>query len=221
MRVLITSGATIEPIDGVRHITNFSSGKTGATIANYFIKQKSEVYFIHGVNSALPDDGSVNLSYNTFNDLDKTLMKVLSEVSVDLIIHLAAISDFSIDYLIVDSKKVYPKTDLKISSKSSVSIQLKQNHKIIKNLCSYSRNTSVQIIGFKLTNSTDEAINKEAVQKIFNNDKVSYVVHNDMNEITEKSKRTFYLFEKNGFLNKCEGRLELAELLYKKTKGER
>lgn len=31
--VLITSGGTIEPIDGVRGITNFATGKLGSVIA--------------------------------------------------------------------------------------------------------------------------------------------------------------------------------------------
>jgi phosphopantothenoylcysteine decarboxylase/phosphopantothenate--cysteine ligase len=32
MKVLVTSGATREPIDSVRYISNLSSGRTGAAI---------------------------------------------------------------------------------------------------------------------------------------------------------------------------------------------
>jgi phosphopantothenoylcysteine decarboxylase / phosphopantothenate---cysteine ligase len=48
MRVLVTSGPTVEPIDEVRCITNFSSGKTGCAIALSFAERGHEVVFISG-----------------------------------------------------------------------------------------------------------------------------------------------------------------------------
>ncbi|MCM2324713.1 MAG: DNA/pantothenate metabolism flavoprotein, partial [Oligoflexia bacterium] len=36
MKVLVTGGGTREPIDGVRFITNFSTGQTAAIISDAF-----------------------------------------------------------------------------------------------------------------------------------------------------------------------------------------
>jgi phosphopantothenoylcysteine synthetase/decarboxylase len=37
MKILITSGGTKVPIDSVRHIGNFSTGRYGSEIADYLI----------------------------------------------------------------------------------------------------------------------------------------------------------------------------------------
>jgi phosphopantothenoylcysteine synthetase/decarboxylase len=61
-KVLITCGGTIEPIDKVRGITNFSSGRLGVRIAKAFIEEKGdevEVLVIHGKKvdvSGLPEE---------------------------------------------------------------------------------------------------------------------------------------------------------------------
>ncbi|SVC93802.1 uncharacterized protein METZ01_LOCUS346656, partial [marine metagenome] len=46
-KVLITSGGTREPIDAVRYISNLSSGRTGAAIADHFNDQGWDVYYLH------------------------------------------------------------------------------------------------------------------------------------------------------------------------------
>ena len=43
MKVLITRGGISEPIDGVRGFANFSTGKTGAAIADYLLDQNMDV----------------------------------------------------------------------------------------------------------------------------------------------------------------------------------
>lgn len=47
-RVLITAGGTEEKIDAVRFITNRSSGKMGAMLANACIERGAEVVFVYG-----------------------------------------------------------------------------------------------------------------------------------------------------------------------------
>ena len=43
MKLLITGGATREPIDGVRFISNFSSGLTALSLVEEFLKGGDEV----------------------------------------------------------------------------------------------------------------------------------------------------------------------------------
>ena len=52
MKVLVTSGATREPIDSVRFISNLSSGKTGAAICDALAARGFEVTQLHGIDSA-------------------------------------------------------------------------------------------------------------------------------------------------------------------------
>ncbi len=51
-KVMVTSGATIERIDAVRYISNFSTGKMGRAIASEFEKRGAEVTLIGGGLSA-------------------------------------------------------------------------------------------------------------------------------------------------------------------------
>ena len=43
MKILLTSGATVEYIDGVRFITNFSTGGTGSILADEFARAGHKV----------------------------------------------------------------------------------------------------------------------------------------------------------------------------------
>ncbi|MDP3682394.1 MAG: bifunctional phosphopantothenoylcysteine decarboxylase/phosphopantothenate--cysteine ligase CoaBC, partial [Ignavibacteria bacterium] len=54
LKILITSGGTKENIDGVRYLSNLSTGKTGAAIAEYFTSNFHEITFVHAQNSAIP-----------------------------------------------------------------------------------------------------------------------------------------------------------------------
>ena len=51
MKVLVTSGATREPIDSVRFISNLSSGRTGAAICDALVARGIDVTHVHGVDS--------------------------------------------------------------------------------------------------------------------------------------------------------------------------
>ncbi len=51
-RVLITSGATVEKIDAVRYISNFSTGKMGRAIALELESRGAEVVMVSGMKSA-------------------------------------------------------------------------------------------------------------------------------------------------------------------------
>ena len=46
LRILVTSGGTAEPIDGVRVLTNSSTGRTGAGLAAHFVRRGHEVVLL-------------------------------------------------------------------------------------------------------------------------------------------------------------------------------
>lgn len=53
-KVLITAGATVEDIDGVRFISNYSSGKMGVALADAVTERGGKVVFIRG-NMSVPE----------------------------------------------------------------------------------------------------------------------------------------------------------------------
>lgn len=184
-KVLITSGGTREPIDGVRHIGNMSSGKTGHMIARVMGENGAEITFLHAVDTIPPKDVEA-IQFSSFKSLDELLKQQLSENYYDCIIHLAAISDYSVDYLKDESgNKV--NTSEKLSSSQNYSIHLKKNPKIIQNLQAYSKNKDINIIGFKLTHTLSTEKQNLQIDSVFNNDGVDYVVHNELTKIKDSS----------------------------------
>jgi len=59
-KVVMNSGATIEKIDDVRFISNFSSGKMATSIATALYYKGADVFFIHSSSSITPDISSMH-----------------------------------------------------------------------------------------------------------------------------------------------------------------
>ena len=58
MNIVITAGGTIEPIDDVRAITNFSSGKLGSKIANKLVQLSNveNIFYVCSQNAIKPNN---------------------------------------------------------------------------------------------------------------------------------------------------------------------
>ena len=93
-KVLITAGPTYEPIDPVRFIGNFSSGKMGLALAEVAHQMGAEVLLIVGPNSlALQGVPFTVLPVVTANEMLQNVITHYSEV--DIAIAAAAVADFS------------------------------------------------------------------------------------------------------------------------------
>ncbi len=93
-RVLITAGATKEPIDGVRYITNHSSGKMGVALAERAIARGADVTMVVGnVSVKLPPEATV-VNVTTTQDMLEAVMANLSQA--DIIIKSAAPADYRV-----------------------------------------------------------------------------------------------------------------------------
>lgn len=215
MRILITSGATRERIDGVRFMTNFSTGKTGAELADYFKDKRCEVFYLHGESAAMPAASTDCLEFSDFADLDGKLKLVLKKYRFDAVIHLAAVSDYSVDSLRIGSKRVKPGRLAKIDSGEEVTIGLKRNFKIIGRLANYSRNRGPRpvIVGFKLTNNAAGKQVLDAVRKLEIEGNPDIVVHNDLSEFKGGENRVFHIYEEGRRAGGCASRRKLAAKL--------
>lgn len=103
-RVLVTAGATRENIDGVRFITNRSSGKMGIEIAKAALKRGAEVVLVKGlVQVSVPSYISKVVTVESTEQMYEAVMANYKDC--DVIIKAAAPSDYRPKKKITDKLK--------------------------------------------------------------------------------------------------------------------
>jgi phosphopantothenoylcysteine decarboxylase/phosphopantothenate--cysteine ligase len=190
-KVVITSGGTIEEIDPVRYISNYSSGKMGLALANSAKNMGAEVVLITTkeveapfkvvkVKSALDMQKAVNEEFTTS----------------DIIIMSSAVADYRI--------KNYSEQKMKKTSNETLTLELVKNPDILQELCNRrSEKSKPVIIGFcaeseNLLSNAREKINKKGCDYLVANDisrkDIGFSV--DENEVL--------VLDKNGEITKLE-----------------
>lgn len=92
---LITAGGTRESIDGVRYITNRSSGKMGLAIADEVVKRGGNVILIAGsVSVTIPDYFSKVIRVDSTQEMYEAVMANMARA--DVILKAAAPSDYRV-----------------------------------------------------------------------------------------------------------------------------
>lgn len=180
LRVLITSGGTAEPIDGVRMLTNSSTGETGALIADYFAQRGHDVVLLRARQARASSVRCQDEVFTTFADLDAALARRLAAEDFDTVIHAAAVSDFSIAAVEVDGVAQPPGG--KLASERPPVLRLRRNPKLLDTLRVRSRNAALRVVAFKLTQGADAAAARAAVMALFAGGSADFVVHNDLAE---------------------------------------
>lgn len=150
-KVLITSGPTYEPIDPVRFIGNYSSGKMGTAIATAIAQQGAQVTFITGPAAVEPQHPSVKIVRV------KTASEMLEQAknefdSCQVAILAAAVADFA---------PANTSTDKIKRGKENLDLQLKPTTDIAETLGKMKRQNQI-IVGFALEthNEVENAIDK-------------------------------------------------------------
>ena len=179
MKVLVTAGGTEEPVDGVRRLTNLSTGATGGAIARYFAERGAEVLLLHAERAALGDVPVERETFVTFGELEELLAQRLAEADWDAVVHLAAVSDYTVAEVTVDGVVVPSGDRGKIGSGREVLIRLEPNPKLIDSLKKWSRNPKVRVVGFKLTDDENAASRDRQVRALIERGVADLVVHND------------------------------------------
>jgi phosphopantothenoylcysteine synthetase/decarboxylase len=96
MNCVVTAGPTYEPLDDVRRLTNFSTGRLGTELANYLMSQGHTVTLLIGEQATYrgePHKGATQV-FSTTDDLLHRL-KALAYTGVDAVFHAAAVSDYT------------------------------------------------------------------------------------------------------------------------------
>ena len=227
--VLITSGGCEEPIDGVRNISNFSTGKTGAFLAEFFASKGTEVILLKAAKAVIPRQlqypGGGNISireFRSFRDLQALLeQEAKTDRPPEMLILAAAVSDFSVAAVHIGSTTYAPRQLDKINSSGEdrIMIELNRNPKLIDRVMEIF--PSALVVGFKLTRKAGESEKLAAVKTLAEHSKAGLIVHNDLSEIGEgRHNFTLYRTESgNGgteVIKTASGpdKQALAELLY-------
>ena len=187
-KYVITAGGTIEDIDPVRYISNYSSGKMGLALADETYHCGNDVtlittvdvtrpYKIIKVKSAIEMQEAVNAEFET----------------ADFIIMAAAVADY----------RVKNKSDQKIkkTNDDTLTLELVKNPDILKELCN--KKTHQTVVGFcaeseNLLTNAKEKIQKKGCDYLIANDisRKDIGFSSDYNEVT--------IFDKNGGMIKLE-----------------
>lgn len=96
MNCIVTAGPTYEPLDDVRRLTNFSTGRLGTELANFLAARGHQVALLIGDTATYAGLRRAQhvAVFSTTADLRKRL-QALAAKRVDAIFHAAAVSDFT------------------------------------------------------------------------------------------------------------------------------
>jgi phosphopantothenate---cysteine ligase (CTP) len=102
---LITAGPTFEPLDQVRRLTNFSTGKLGSELGSFLVAAGHRVTLLRSASAVHQDSSSAHelVVFNTSAELEQAL-SARAGADFDALFHAAAVSDFSFG-------KIYSRTE--------------------------------------------------------------------------------------------------------------
>lgn len=163
-KILVTAGPTVEPVDSVRYISNYSSGKMGFEIARAALERGADVTLIAGPVSIEAPGGVKFVGVKTTGEMSAQVKK--HSKGKNLIVMSAAVSDFR-------PKRV---TEGKIKKENaSLFIELEKTEDILKYL---GRNKKgYKLFGFAL--ETDNQI--ENAKRKLKEKNLDLIVLNDPN----------------------------------------
>jgi len=166
-KVLVTAGPTYEPIDPVRFIGNYSSGKMGIAIAKELMRRGADVTLVLGpVQQNIALDSITVIHVRTAEQMHDASIGVFEKT--DLAIMAAAVADYT--PLITANEKI-KKTG------EELVVELKKTKDILKNLGEKKKKHQV-LVGFALETSNE----KENALKKLEQKNADMIVLNSLNE---------------------------------------
>lgn len=187
-RVLIIAGATREPIDDVRCITNISTGKTGTELALAAWTRGADVELWYGASPEAPPPLIPTKRFDTLESLNALVQR--SGLAFDLILVPAAISDYTVE-----------KTPGKLGSERAIVIELRPAPKVLATL---RRRFKGVLVGFKAESGIgDEELERRAREMMETSD-ADFAVANDVGKVTAETTEILIL-SRQGPVKKFSG----------------
>ncbi len=193
IRFAVTSGPTREWIDPIRYITNNSSGKMGHAIYEEIVSNGGHCTYIEGgVKEPLINYSEFNtkkIKIETTSQLKEEVLKVAD--NVDILIMAAAPLDF----------RPVSISDKKIKKENINSIELSTTGDILKELGERKRDNLVVVAFAAETASTDEELEKLAIEKMISKN-ANMIVANKILDAVGQNTNKISIFRRDGF--KCK-----------------
>jgi phosphopantothenoylcysteine decarboxylase/phosphopantothenate--cysteine ligase len=164
LRVLVTAGATQEPMDPVRFITNRSTGKMGYAVAAAACRRGASVTLVTGPTSISPPRGAVVEKVRTALEMREAVME--KALGCNVVIMTAAVSDY----------RPHCSAEQKIKKGAdSISVELDRNPDILEELGRSMNGKGCILVGFaaethKLMAHAQEKLKKKNLDMIVAND---------------------------------------------------
>ena len=143
-RFLVTAGATIEPIDPVRFISNHSSGKMGYAVAESLAKRGAEVVLVSGRTALEKPQGVERVDVLSAEEMFEACVERFSKM--DGAVMCAAVADYTPQVVAQDKIK---------KSDDDISISLKRTRDIAAHLGQHKREGQV-LVGFAMETENEE-----------------------------------------------------------------
>lgn len=207
MKILITAGGTREHIDEVRVLTNISTGKLGAQIANtiYLNSEVKKIFYVCSKGSVLPVNDQQAIIEVHYADNVQEVYKIMETLvpMCDVVIHSMAISDFGFKESNTKLKSNDPQAFI-----DSLKERIVVNPKIISFIKEW--NPKTKLIGFKFeVNKTKDELIDIAYESLVKNN-CDYVIANDKQEMKDKNQHVAYIVDKNKNIIECAGKLDIS-----------
>ena len=203
-KLLITAGATIEKIDPVRYISNFSSGKQAIAIAKKSLAYGAEVTLIKGkVSCAMPQNADI-IEVNSAQEMYDAVANEIKNNSYDASFMVAAVADYKVKEVKYDK--------IKKSQTDNLTLELVKNPDILRFIAKEHHNRPKLVVGFAA-----ESKNLLEYAKAKLKDKVcDYIVANNIknDDVFDSDKNNITLLGKNEVIASYQGsKDQVAEFL--------
>ncbi len=205
-KILITGGATYEPIDPVRFIGNYSCGTQSIEIARILDEMGADVTLIAAnIKLNLPLKKEKIITVKTADEMYENCKKLITKT--DIFIACAAVADFKAENIATDK--------IKKNNSSNLNLKLVKNIDILKEIGN-SKNRPQIIVGFA-AESTD--LIKYAKEKLKSKN-CDLIIANDIKNgaIFGNNQTDAFLINKNLKVKKLGkiSKIKLAEILANK-----
>ena len=137
LKILVTAGPTVEPIDPVRYITNRSTGKMGYSLARVARRRGASVTLVSGPTHLKPPYGVEFFRIKTAEDMKQAVFE--NRTKCNIIIKAAAVSDYRPRERAVHKIK---------KGEDALSLELIKNPDILAELGSAQRKPNCLLVGF-------------------------------------------------------------------------
>ncbi|MDC0057779.1 bifunctional phosphopantothenoylcysteine decarboxylase/phosphopantothenate--cysteine ligase CoaBC [Pelagibacteraceae bacterium] len=199
-KCLVTAGPTLENIDPIRYISNYSSGKQGYEIAKQLANRGAKVILITGPTNIQPPQNVKLIKVKTADEM--LIQTNKHNKKIDVAVFCAAIADF----------KVKKMSNKKIKKDALTTLKLIRNIDILKKISSKKTNRPRFVVGFSAETGSKILARKKLKEK--NCDMIIYNKISKKNKVFGLDENKISILTKNRIINYSKfSKLKCAKLI--------